>query len=689
MGKKKKGSRQNNKQNIEKNFEDVSVTKTLIKAFTFGALFLPLVFFPPLYDIYDLSKITLLRLITIIITCLWVWHILSTQKIELPRTKMAFPALIFIVILLISTIFSVNPMQSIIGGIKRHEGFPTLFSYIMVFWLASTYFRHREASKVETLIGVATIIVSIYGIAQRLEYDIINFQGSGYDITRAFASTGNPVFLGQYLALTTPFLIAQIFFLDEVSTGRKVFRIIAAGLAIACSAFTYSRAGWIGIFVAVLIALPLMIKKILKNWKYFILIFAIVGIAITFVHSIPSATSGKTPGTFLERVDVKGAVEAGTGGTRLSMWRSSLRIIKEKPLIGYGLETFKGIFPRYRELILIKIEGEMSMPDRPHNEPLYHIYSFGILGYTAFLWILVAYLWKSIKYLLNKDSVYKSFVFAVLLAVIGYNVADFFSFSTGNSTPTYYLLLGFAFSLMGEKSRYIFLPKPSIQLKYVTISLVVLWAIVFSWLSLRVPIADLNYNKARFDRAYSGQFKSAELLNKAREEGETAIRLNPFQSLYRIELAQIYQDLATTTGDSSWVMKNYDLFNEGVEYDPRDQDSWINMASVLMGSNSNLSTEGIDKTVNYLNEALKLDPYFTLANERLARIYMSQGRNDLAKPRLAKLLEVQPSSSFGLTALAKVYEIENRKEEAKNLYNTAIAVDPNNQEAKDGLSRIK
>jgi O-antigen ligase len=711
LAKKKPGGKSSGKTRILEVKEEFSVTSVFIKAALFGVLFLPLVFFPPLYDIYDLSKVTVLRLLTIAVVCLWVVHTLSRKKIEIPRTNLALPAAVLLLIILLSTVFSVNPVLSILGGIKRHEGLPTYFSYLLIFWLSATFFSKRESLKVETILGVAVIIQSIYGIFQRLGYDVINWGNSGYDVTRAFGSTGNPVFLGQYLALVTPFLIAQIIYSETDSKFRNIFRVTAAALAVTCALFTYSRASWVGIAFALLFLVPVFmykvfyktfkryinedskikkgkkdLSKIKESVKPLVLAFSIlIGVImlVLFVTTRPSPTSGTASGGLAERAKSTVSVGEGTAGTRISMWASTLKIIKEKPVIGYGLETFKGIFPRYRELILIRLEGEMSMPDRPHNEPLYLIYSWGILGFTAFLWILIAFCWKSTRYLLSKDpsAIYKGFVVSALVAVIGYNAADFFSFSTANSTPTYWLLMGFASSLMWSgNSRSISLPSPPKEFKFLMYSLLIVWAAVFSWFSFQFPLADLHYNRARFARAYGD-------LENARNEGEAAVGGNQYQALYRIELATIYQALYEKTKDPQWATKNYYLFNSAVKFDPRDQDSWANLGSSLLGSNANMPSDGVEKAISYYKNATTLDPYFSLANQQLSSIYLSRGKYNEARPYLEKLVEVQPSSAFGLSGLGRVYETVD-KQRAGSFYSKALQIDPNNQASRDGLARI-
>lgn len=675
----KKSKKGNPKKNSSKPAEIISPIKILIRTGIFIALLLPLVFFPPLYDIYDLSKVTVLRFITIWIILLIIYLILTRSEIELPRTKLAIPIVVLLLAIILSTVFSINPVLSLLGGIKRHEGLPTFFSYLLMFWVAATYFERKDWSKFETLIACATLLVSIYGIFQRFGVDFMNFGGTKYDITRAFATTGNPVFLGQYLAFTAPFLAARALMFGEKNNARRIFLTIVAVLAIVCAIFTYSRASWIGILVALLILGWVAAKRIIKGWK--ILVVLLIGVLL-FGYMIEKnrQESGAASESLFTRAQT---IFDLSKSTRVSMWRSTIPIIKERPFIGYGLETYKGVFPRYRELMLIKMEGEFSMPDRPHNEPLYLIYSFGLFGFTAFLWIIIAFAWKSLRFIKVADKDIAQFVVASGIGVISYNVTNFSSFSTANTTAGYWALLGFAASVMSSGPKYILkLPKIPIPMRVGIVGAFLVISVFCINLSLKVFLSDLHYNKARFENV----FKRYDI---ARQNAERAVALNPYQSLYRVELAVIYQNLSQATGDIAWQLQTQKVFSDGVRIDPRDQDSWANLAGITL--NVAETTKGSDtlvKAKNYYLKSLELDPWFSIANEKLAGIYLMENNLEKAEKHLNNLLAVQETSIFALINLAKLREQEGNNSAAYEFYQRAAEVDPNSTEAKEGLNRI-
>lgn len=673
--KKSKKSKKNNSKPIEV----ISPIKILIRTGVFISLLLPLVFFPPLYDIYDLTKVTILRFMTIWVILLIIYLILTRSEIELPRTKLAIPMAVLLLIVILSTIFSVNPMLSILGGIKRHEGLPTFFSYFLMFWVAATYFDRKDWSKFEILIACATLLVSTYGIFQRFGLDFMNFGGTRYDITRAFATTGNPVFLGQYLAFTAPFLAARALMFGEKNNTRRIFLTIASALAIVCAVFTYSRASWIGIIIALLILGWVAAKRIIKAWK--ILVILLIGVLLFgYIIEKNRQEKGAASESLLARAQT---IVDFSKSTRTSMWRSTIPMINEKPFLGYGLETYKGVFPQYRELLLIKLEGEFSMPDRPHNEPLYLIYGFGLLGFTAFLWMIIAFIWKSLKFIKVADRDIGQFVLASGIGVISYNITNFSSFSTVNTTAGYWALLGFVASIMSTGPKYIIkLPKVPVVARVVVFGVFLVIAAFCINLSLKVFFSDLYYNKARFENVFK-QYDTA------RQNAEKAVALNPYQSIYRTELAIIYQNLAKATGEIGWRSQTQKVFSEAVRLDPRDQDSLVNLAGITLNiAGDTNNSDALFKAKSYYLRALEIDPWFSVSNENLARIYLMENNYEEAEKYLNRLLAVQETNTFALVNLAKLREQKGDRSAAYELYKKAIEADPNNKEAKEGFSRV-
>ncbi len=73
-------------------------------------------------------------------------------------------------------------------------------------------------------------------------------------------------------------------------------------------------------------------------------------------------------------------------GQRFDWWRTSIDLITEKPLIGYGTGSYKTVLNNHQT------KGHITETKNPHNEYLFITVQFGILGLFLFLAMMVS-LW--------------------------------------------------------------------------------------------------------------------------------------------------------------------------------------------------------------------------------------------------------------------------------------------------------
>lgn len=73
----------------------------------------------------------------------------------------------------------------------------------------------------------------------------------------------------------------------------------------------------------------------------------------------------------LEKIRETARFENGTLARRLVMWRSTLDLIVQRPLLGWGEDTFLAEFPQVRPLRMLQLEDYRACPEIPHNHWLY------------------------------------------------------------------------------------------------------------------------------------------------------------------------------------------------------------------------------------------------------------------------------------------------------------------------------
>lgn len=85
-----------------------------------------------------------------------------------------------------------------------------------------------------------------------------------------------------------------------------------------------------------------------------------------------------------------------TGNYRIMIWQNTLRVLQAHPILGVGLGDFPETYNRINADVLVP-EATMSKwgeglgHTQPHNQYLFELASFGVLGFLIFIW-----LWASI-----------------------------------------------------------------------------------------------------------------------------------------------------------------------------------------------------------------------------------------------------------------------------------------------------
>ena len=132
---------------------------------------------------------------------------LFKKRNELKFDKIDKTLLVLLVILFISTIFSIKPFVSIIGTGNRLEGLLMYCVYILTYYTAKYYFEYNEKIRKYSIFII--VFVCIIGILQYYNifpiYHIFNIKHLSSYSTSTF---GNSNFFGSFLSMVVPIFMA-------------------------------------------------------------------------------------------------------------------------------------------------------------------------------------------------------------------------------------------------------------------------------------------------------------------------------------------------------------------------------------------------------------------------------------------------------------------------------------------------
>lgn len=302
------------------------------------------------------------------------------------------PIFLFLISGIISYFISPYKLASANELIKR---FIYCFSAVIII----DCFQDKKAlSRLINFLIFATYIVCIYAVVQFIDTRFFPAPpAEGLDPfiwrwafgNRIFSTFGNPNFMGDFLVVMSPIVLAL--FLKK----RKIHLLFLWLLICFSTVFSYSKGAWLGFGVGIITFAFLFAGFVLniEKKKKIILISAmslatlliVVGGILFQLRSRPDSSS-----------------------FRLFTWLSCWEMINTHPVMGTGIGTFYLTYPSYRRPQIFFIEGmHNTESDHPENEYLEVFYDEGLVGLGIFLLLLITILtvgFKNLAYLKSKNS---------------------------------------------------------------------------------------------------------------------------------------------------------------------------------------------------------------------------------------------------------------------------------------------
>jgi len=156
------------------------------------------------------------------------------------------------------------------------------------------------------------------------------------------------------------------------------------------------------------------------------------------------------PYTVQERIfDLTDFEKGSTTWERLMLWKGTINMIREHPVLGFGINTYSRNFPKYKP---------EEYPDvrYSHNCYLHMASEIGIVGALIFLVFLIYTLLTSLKGLfIMPEGLKKEISRGLCAALIGFslnNLVDTHLYSV-NLAVFFHLLLGLCFALTYHAKR--------------------------------------------------------------------------------------------------------------------------------------------------------------------------------------------------------------------------------------------
>jgi len=531
------------------------------------------------------------------------WLLKITLKQRFYLSGFEIYILPFYLAVVVSTIFSDNPSLSA----EKAIGIAVYFFLAVVM----VDFRKRNwlwSGLINSILitGLTTASISLFFIVYALNIYGINATDLFIRFPYVLDSLPRmPAIANLHLTISAAYylMILPLFVYRTINTRKrssKIFYILSILLIFGIVILMRSRGALIGLSCIIGSLIVLFwkdIKKLLTRnttWSVVVGILTISLLAFSFYYVIDRR------GIDFQSIPVV---------CRLQAWKISLGVIKERPLVGSGLETFgmrflEGRDPQFCPNIL----------HVTHNDILQILVNFGFLGFLGLIYFAVMFIRK----LSNRLSPYSNYSSVAIAAMVGMGLVT----TTVYSANIVFLLLFYLIWAIPQEEIIQALARKrqglALMVSFLMLLLAGLWMVwkIYPYYKARISVDQSNWSQAEIYL-------------------EEAIERDPGIDYY-------HQSLAFVT-NQDYCENGTDLMSLLGQYQSLEQ-----VSGELPGFRAELAILMMDAgqyqgALGQLDKAEELDPTGSVYSCLKGEIYLRQNEMAKAKEHLANCLKIRPA----------------------------------------------
>ncbi len=406
-----------------------AIVNSLFNFIPIGLAFLmPVFFLSTTSEFFEFNKLTLLAIATILLVLAWTYRIIETKKVGVTKSLVDLPLFLFIVSVVLSTIFSINKTTSIFGSQGRW--FPSLFGILIFYafyYLVSGNLTNRKAIKTSLYALVGGISLSSF--IAILSYYNIYIGSANYFRAASFNLNGSITTTVVLAALGTVLAVSMLMY--EGVMQKKALLLVSMVINYFLVVLVSILPAWVVLGVGLVgIVFFISYKKIMEN-TVFLTMAAGTLAAVTLVVFLPTTRELVTsPGYPVEL-----ALPARES------WIVASETVQDYPTLATGPSTFGLNFPRYRPLSLNAGSLWNVRFDKPYNELFNILATVGIVG----LLTAVYFGSKALKLILASLKTHDDDGLAKILGIgaVSLMAVYFFTYATVGNSFVFTLLFAF------------------------------------------------------------------------------------------------------------------------------------------------------------------------------------------------------------------------------------------------------
>jgi len=611
-------------------------------------------------DGFDGVKVFVLRVGVMAVMIAWIWDVVRNGG-EIRYHRVYILIGVFIAWILLTTVLSISPATAFLGKYRRYDGAWSFMLYAMLLFLTMQYATSRaRIRQLAQMLSFTSIVVAGYGLMQAIpnpfhaggegtiaNWDPLTWGQLPFEPFRSFSTYGNPDLLAGFLSFSI-FVILGLLFSEENQKWRRFYWFaLLLNSAVAITAF--ARSLWVAFAVTIVIFAFFMIVQKVKPQRedlYFsggiaAVVAAFIGYSLTRVDAVMN---------FWTRLVSIFEFGDGSALTRFQIWDAALQAIADRPIFGFGLDTFRLIFRHYAPPEYAQAAGFRSVADNVHNFPLQLATGIGIVGVILFYAILFWIAFLAIRSCLKRGNEQASpgriLFIGIICGCIAYNVSLMFGLALPGTSFILWILMGCLLVPFAKTAQVNFDKSKLAVPTAILLSLLLFVPVVFA---TRFALADLAY--ARPAGLVAGGVSQADLnsLRLVKQDAERTVRLNPFYERYYLDyfvLLTHYTFVNMSNGSpnaSALLEESKQAAVHLVEMSPWEFDSYLAVATFYMNLGQITGGEEgrayIEEAVDFMRDKIERTPTGLALRHRYAEALITLGDLEAAREQLVYITE--------------------------------------------------
>ncbi len=315
-----------------------------------------------------------------VLTLFWLRKQLLSGELNLQWNPLFLPMGAFALLVFLQVVFGVTAY--------RHDTIAGALLYcaygMLCFLAGQTLRRGSQARPLAMVFAIYGSVIAAFALLQG-----ISSNGKLYwvvSLTHGGAIYGPYVNHNHYAGLMELLVPIPLVLSFTRLAGEK--ERIASGIAAAIMVVTIflsgSRGGMIAIFIELVILAVLLLRQrveFVRQKKGLQIAVSLAAFVLVLV-SLLTWLGGKELTSRVSSISTETRTEL-SGGMRLSIDRDSLRMFRDKPVLGWGLGTFPTVYPEFRTFYT------NFFVNAAHNDYLQLLSEMGLLGFGTMIWFLV------------------------------------------------------------------------------------------------------------------------------------------------------------------------------------------------------------------------------------------------------------------------------------------------------------